>query len=365
MTAFSTCDIAFMRRALDLSRAAKGQTFPNPAVGAVIVKRGKIIAEGATRAYGGLHAEAVAIACAGKSAAGASMYVTLEPCCHTGNTPPCARKIIESGIVKVFVSCKDPNPLVSGKGLNMLRRSGIEVEYGLLEDEAGRINEDFFWSIVNRKPWITLKLAMTLDGRIADYAGNSRWITGKAARVFVHDLRRKHAAIAVGGNTLAADNPRLNVRHLPGVSPVRIVFSSNPDSLKSSYFRTHCAGHRSIVVCRKGRAGTKETLRDGFEIWYTGRSLKNALYVFGQMAYQENLTSILVEGGAGLASSLLESGMVNRLYLFYGTKLLGSGLAGVSFKQNLALGNAVELKRPELIDFGNDFAITGVLNRGK
>jgi len=354
-----------MRRAITLAEKAKGYTHPNPSVGAVVVKKGTIIAEGATQRCGGPHAEAVALAKAGSRARGSVLYVTLEPCCHYGRTPPCTDSIIASGVRKVFVACVDPNPLVNGKGIRALQRHGIEVTTGMLHDEARRINEDFFWAIRRHTPWITVKLALTLDGRIADSRGRSRWITNTKARLFVHQLRRKHAAIAVGKGTLLADNPRLTVRNGDqGAAPARIVFASNPSVGQNTCFRKTAKTCRSIVVCPGGMKKQKELADDGTLIWHTGaREIRPHLRAFAAMAYDEGLISIMVEGGQKLASSLLEAGMVNRLYLFYGNRLLGGGIHGILFRQPLSLKGAIALHQPELIDFQGSFAVTGTLNR--
>jgi diaminohydroxyphosphoribosylaminopyrimidine deaminase/5-amino-6-(5-phosphoribosylamino)uracil reductase len=253
---------------------------------------------------------------------------------------------------------------VNGKGIKALRRHGIGVQSGLLKKESQRLNEDFLWSIVSKQPWITLKLAMTLDGKIADFSGHSKWITNMESRTFVHELRRKHAAIAVGANTLYQDNPHLTVRHVPGVSPVRFVFSSNPYSFRSTHFVNGSKKIRSIIVTSGGKSGEKKINPEGPEIWYTGKARNPSnLALFCDMAYKDGLTSILVEGGAGLASSFIEAGMVNRLYLFYGNKILGSGLSGIAFRKKNALNSAVILENPEMLDFKQTFALTGNLTR--
>ncbi len=350
--------------ALALARTAKGRTFPNPAVGAVLVKGTKVIASGATQPCGGAHAEVQALRRAGGMARGAVMYVTLEPCCHYGRTPPCTDAIISSGVRRVILACTDPNPLVSGRGIRKLRNSGIPVATGLMRDEASRINEDYFWSIRRRRAWITLKLALTLDGKIADASRNSRWITNRRARTFVHELRRMHAAIAVGRGTLAADNPKLTVRHVAGISPARFVFSSTPRAGADSHFRRAAKKGRSILVCPGKTEGLKTVGPDGVEVWYTGRARAPLnLHVFARMAYDEGLTSVLVEGGARLASSLVEAGMVNRLYLFYGNRLLGSGLDGVMLDKKIPLSKALRLENPSLHSFGDSWVVTGILRR--
>jgi diaminohydroxyphosphoribosylaminopyrimidine deaminase / 5-amino-6-(5-phosphoribosylamino)uracil reductase len=355
-------NIRFMEQALSLAWHAKGLTFPNPAVGALVVRKGKIVGSGATAAYGGPHAEKTAIKKAGKLARGATLYVTLEPCGHFGRTPPCTDAIIAAGIKKVVVAARDPNPLVCGKGIRFLKKYGIEVVCGIGENEATSINEDFFWSITHKAPWITLKLAMTLDGRIADDRGDSKWITNNASRVMVHTLRGRHASIAVGMNTLLHDNPHLTVRHgLSAGTPARIVFSSGAKPTAASYFVRHAKQIRSIVVVAQAGKQRIETRSGGVEFWFTGqRDFSKSFRFFLQRAYNEGLTSIFFEGGQRLASFLMEEKLVNRLYLFYGNKIIGNGLGGLLFRRGLPIGKAFRLTSTDVLTFGDDLMITGI-----
>jgi diaminohydroxyphosphoribosylaminopyrimidine deaminase/5-amino-6-(5-phosphoribosylamino)uracil reductase len=355
-----------MAKALELSWASKGKTFPNPAVGAVIVAKGTIVGTGATDICGGPHAEKVALKKAGKLASGATLYVTLEPCCHYGRTPPCTDAIIAAGIKRVVAAINDPNPLVNGKGFAVLKAAGITVETGLLRDEAYAVNEDFFWAITKKTAWITLKLALTLDGRIADMQGDSRWITDSEAREFAHELRRRHGAVAVGRTTLERDDPqltlRLTVRHVLGFSPARIVFTSQSKIPLQTYFSRHAKETRSIVVV-SGK-GKKEIVRDsrtGLEYWYTGeKKTRSHLRAFAKMAFDNDITSVLVEGGQMLASSFLESGLVNRMYLFYGNKILGQGKEGIVFSSGLPVNKCICLKKKEILLFSDTVGITGI-----
>ena len=351
-----------MAQAIALAWAAKGKTFPNPAVGAVIVLKGKIIATGATQQAGGPHAEKVALEKAGKRAAGATLYVTLEPCCHYGRTPPCTDAIIAAKIKRVVAAAADPNPLVNGKGFAKLRAAGIGVEHGLLEDAAVAVNEDFFRAITENRAWITLKLGCTLDGRIADEHGNSQWITGEAAREFSHELRRTHAAVAVGRATLERDDPRLTVRHVKGFSPARIVFTSRTTISRRTFFYKNAKEARSIVVVSgKGRENIVRDPHSGLEYWYTGeREPRKHLLAFTRMAFENDITSVLVEGGQKLASSFLESGLVNRVYLFYGNKILGKGIEALRFSRGLPVNKCISLKKRQLLLFGDTFGITGI-----
>jgi diaminohydroxyphosphoribosylaminopyrimidine deaminase/5-amino-6-(5-phosphoribosylamino)uracil reductase len=366
-------DKHFMSMALSLARQAKGTTFPNPSVGAVIVKNNEIVATGATAFCGGPHAEKAALTKAGSRCRGCTMYVTLEPCCHFGRTGPCTDAIIKAGVKRVVVSVSDQNPLVRGKGIRALRNHGIAVELGLLADEAMRINEDFFFWITKGRPWVSVKLAMTLDGRITDAVGASKWITSVEARTYAHELRARHAAIGVGYRTLEKDNPRLTVRHVKGADPVRFVFSSTADTPPRSYFvtlaRGACPGHtggparlpKSILVVSGGKSCVKQRLDNGLGLWYTGtRDRQESLHAFLQMAHEEEISSVLIEGGQRLVSGFLESRLVNRLYLFFGNRIVGGGLAGISFEGGLPLDRSIVLDKMEITRLGGDFLVTGI-----
>lgn len=359
---WTDADIRFMQLALSLADRAKGTTFPNPAVGAVVVNNGVVVGEGATSPCGGPHAERHALELAGKNARGATLYVTLEPCCHFGRTAPCTGAIIDAGIRTVVASVRDPNPLVNGKGTALLAKAGINIRTGLLEHDARRLNEDFFFWVTHRRPWVSVKLAMTLDARIADAAGDSRWITSVQSRAFVHDLRRKHAAIGVGRLTLEKDNPRLTVRHGKTGNPARIVFSSKASAPPNSYFvRTAGKKFRSILVVRGGRKRSRRMLDNGVEVWRTAASdWKGSLRGFLKTAYEENIPSVLIEGGGRLAAAFVESGFANRVYLMYANRILGGGAAGLAFEKPLALSRCIYLDKMEISRFGGDVMITGV-----
>jgi diaminohydroxyphosphoribosylaminopyrimidine deaminase/5-amino-6-(5-phosphoribosylamino)uracil reductase len=359
-------DDYYMSIALALAEGAKGSTYPNPSVGAVIVKNNKIIGTGATSECGGPHAEINALKNAGAGCRGATMYVTLEPCCHVGRTGPCTDEIIRAGIKRVFVSTVDPNPLVKGRGILQLRENGIPVATGLRGKDAARINEDFFFRITRKRPWISVKLAMTLDGRIADSQGDSKWITSPASRKFDHELRARHAGIAVGRMTLEKDNPKLTVRYTQGANPVRFVFSSTDRVPSGCYFVRYArkrseSASRSILVVRGGRRQSKRQRGDGVEVWHTGEK-DNAgnLHAFCGMAYEDGIFSLLVEGGSRLASGFVENGLANRLYFWYGNKIFGNGVAGIEFEKGLPVRRCISLDEIELRRFGPDAMITGI-----
>jgi diaminohydroxyphosphoribosylaminopyrimidine deaminase / 5-amino-6-(5-phosphoribosylamino)uracil reductase len=368
LTKRSESDNHFMSIALGLADDVKGRTFPNPSVGAVIVKNNEIIGTGATAECGGPHAEINALKKAGTRSRGATMYVTLEPCCHYGRTDPCTDAIIHSGIRKVIVTTKDPNPRVNGRGIELLRKNGITVVTGIREKDAVRINEDFIFWITHHRPWVSIKLAMTLDGRIADGTGNSKWITSTAARKFVHDIRRRHAAIAIGAATLVKDNPKLTVRYGFHGNPVHFVFSSRETVPYESYFATSVdpkkhAGkkvQRSVLVV-SGGSRSKRMGKNGIELWRTGvQDMTDSLPVFLSMAGEENICSVLVEGGGRLASYFLENKLANRLYLFYGNKIIGSGIMGTSFANGLPVAHPIVLDKIELQCFENDIMVSGI-----
>lgn len=362
MNRFSTADQCFMNNALEQAAEVKGATMPNPAVGAVIVRDGTVIGEGATSPWGGPHAEKVALKKAGADAKGATLYVTLEPCCHFGKTPPCTDAIISAGIIKVIIAHRDPNPLVAGKGIRQLRNAGIEVAIGLLGKAAKQLNEDFCHSITTRKAFITLKLALTLDGYIADINGNSKWITSPGLRHIVHDLRRKHGAIAVGSGTLLADDPRLTVRTGKKASPVRIIFSSKKEIPTDSFFYQNAKKTRSIIVVRK--RGSRRIVQDaasGIEYWFTGTADPvESMRRFTETAFSENINSIFVEGGGTVAATLLNAKVVNRLYLFYGNQILGAGMPGIPLQSGLAITEGITLKERKSFCVGDDIYLTGI-----
>lgn len=353
-------DQYYIRMAYSLAKKAKGLTFPNPAVGAIIVKNGIVVGKGATQFAGGHHAEKIALFEAAENAKGATLYATLEPCCHYGRTPPCTDAIIKAGIARVVITQKDPNPLVGGNGIDQLHKAGIQVDHGLLEKETSQLNEDFCWSIQHHMCWVTLKLAMTLDGRIADGSNISKWITGEKSRIYVHELRRMHAAVGVGRSTLDFDNPQLTVRHKKGYNPARIIFSSSPDIPENSYFFEHAGDARSIVVVRSKMSKITIDEKSGIEFWFTGE-LEHAksMAVFRKIAYAQGITSIFIEGGQKIASLLLENRMVNRVYFFYGNRILGAGREGLQFSSGLSMPDCISLDNLELKSFGADMMITG------
>lgn len=336
----------YMRHAIELARKGEGWTNPNPLVGAVIVKDGKIIGEGYHHRYGGLHAEREALKdCAerGNNPAGAEIYVTLEPCCHHGKQPPCCEAVAEAGIVKVYVGSRDPNPLVSGKGNAFLREKGIEVETDVLKDECDALNDIFFHYISTKTPYVALKYAMTLDGKIATRTGKSKWITGEAARAHVQQLRHRYAGILAGIGTVLADDPMLTCRlqdadgNRCGNNPVRIICDSHL-RLPADCNLVRTAREVPVIdFCLKSELAKEENqarvaaMRDaGVDVIGVDDgnnvsggaghiSIPQVLTELGQ----RNIDSVLVEGGSEINYAFLESGCVHCIYAFVAPKLFG------------------------------------------
>jgi diaminohydroxyphosphoribosylaminopyrimidine deaminase/5-amino-6-(5-phosphoribosylamino)uracil reductase len=314
-------DRAFMRRALVLARRGWGWTAPNPMVGAVVVRGDAVVGEGWHARYGGPHAEVAALEAAGDLARGATVYVTLEPCAHIGKTPPCTDALIRAGVSRVICAVHDPNPIARGGGV-LLERAGIEVAFGLEESDAFELNAPVFHALTSTRPWITLKLATSIDGAIADASGRSRWLTGDRARRYVHRLRAGHDGVAVGVGTAVADDPELTVRsgRRPRVTPARIVFDRRARlSLASKLVRT-ARDVRTIVVSEDASAAEARKLADAGVQLIEG-TLPHALTALRDI----DVRSILVEGGAELAGALLNDGVVDRMIIFQAPVVLGKG----------------------------------------
>ncbi len=319
-------DARWMRRAATLARRALGRTSPNPAVGAVVVRRGRVVGEGWTRPAGGPHAEVVALRRAGARARGATLYVTLEPCAHQGRTPPCTDAAIAAGVARVVVAVGDPNPLVRGRGIRVLRRAGIDVTTGVLAGEAGAVSAWFRHFIVARRPFVFLKLAASLDGRIATGAGQSRWITGPEARRWVHELRNRVDAVMVGSGTVLADDPALTCRVRGGRDPLRVVVDGRlRTSPRARMLRQRSPAATVVATTAASPVRRRQTLvRAGAEVLVVpGRGrhvdLEKLLHELGA----RGVVSVLVEGGGDLAAALLRARLVDRLAVLHAPIVLG------------------------------------------
>lgn len=317
-------DYEYMKLALSMARAAVGQTSPNPTVGAVVVKNGEILGMGAHLKAGTPHAEVHAIRTAGENARGADLYVTLEPCSHYGKTPPCTELIISSGIKRVVVATLDPNPLVAGSGVKQLRQAGIEVEVGVGTEEANSINEPFFHFIQTGKPYVTLKAAVTLDGKTATKTGDSKWITSTQSRSDVHQLRHEHDAILVGIQTVLKDNPHLTTR-LPrgGKNPIRIILDTHLRiPLDANVIKDKTA--KTIIITGneldRQKAGKLQELGTEVVPLSTGRiDINELLTVLGK----RRIMSVLVEGGSKVHASFMKAGAFQQLIFYVAPKIIG------------------------------------------
>lgn len=358
-------DENYMRLALELAEKARGRTSPNPMVGAVIVKDGQIVGKGYHLKAGTFHAEIHALREAGEKAKGATMYVNLEPCSHFGRTPPCTDAIINAGISRVFVAMEDPNPLVGGRGIKKLAEAGIEVKVGLLEEEAKKLNEIFIKYITTKTPFVLLKMAMTLDGKIASRTGHSKWITGEAAREKVHYLRNYYDAVLVGVNTVFKDNPSLTCRILAGRDPIRIILDSRARTpVEAQVIIQDSAAPTYIVVTDRAPYDRVESLRATkarviqVPADEQGRvSLKDLMVKLGEM----EITGVLVEGGAEVAASFLEAGLVDKMLTFISPKIVGGRTAPgpVGGLGRERVDKAIKLSHLTFGSVGGDFFIEG------
>lgn len=354
----------YMRRALALAARGAGHVSPNPMVGCVIVKDERIIGEGWHEYCGGLHAERNALKNCAEDPAGADLYVTLEPCCHWGRTPPCTDAIIEHRIGRVFVGCLDANPLVAGKGAEILRSAGIPVETGICEDECRRLNEVFFHYITNKTPYVVLKYAMTLDGKIAASSGDSRWVTSETARRHVHETRARLSGIMVGVGTVLADDPLLTCRIEGGRNPYRIVCDSHARTpLDCQLIRT-AREIDTVIAVTEWNDRTAALKKAGAHLVLC--QAKNGRVDLTDLMHQlgaHGLDSILLEGGAELAFAALEAGIVHKVQAYIAPKLIGGStaktpLGGAGFAR---MADAVALKNVTVTPLGEDFLLEGVL----
>ncbi len=317
-------DSVYMRRALELARLGWGQTAPNPMVGAVVVAGGHVVGEGHHERFGEAHAEVMALHAAGERARGATVYVTLEPCAHYGKTPPCSDALIAAGVSRVVIAAPDPSPTARG-GSGRLKRAGIQVDFGVELEAALELNAPFFNAIVSPRPWVTLKLAISADGAIADRGAVHRWITGPESRIEVHRLRANTDAVAVGVGTVLADDPSLTVRDAPSprIAPRRVVFDSMLRTPRTSNLMRTAKELETILIGRIGAVPVDRLAianEAGATVLLT-LSLHESLEVLAQ----RGIRSLFVEGGAQLAGSLLREGLVDRLVIFRSQLVLGDG----------------------------------------
>ncbi len=357
-------DEKYMQRALELATKGLGRTSPNPVVGALIVNNGQIVGEGYHRRAGTLHAEIHALNAANSKAQGAKMYVTLEPCSHYGQTPPCTEAIIRAGINEVIVATLDPNPKVAGRGIRVLQEAGITTRVGIKEDEAKTLNEVFFKYITSEKPFVCMKYAMTLDGKIATFSGDSRWISNARSRNYVHQLRNTYDAILVGIGTVLADNPTLNTRlDTEDVKdPIRIIIDGGLDiPLNSNIVQTSKSQKTIIFTVEEYRMQKAKELKNaGIEIvGVSGKEDNININMVVNKLGEMGITSLLVEGGAQINASFIENRLVDKLLCFLAPKIVGgiapSPITGQGVK---LMRDAYEFQKIDLVQIDNDILIT-------
>jgi diaminohydroxyphosphoribosylaminopyrimidine deaminase/5-amino-6-(5-phosphoribosylamino)uracil reductase len=362
---FEAADHAFMARALHLAEKGLFSTRPNPRVGCVIVKNGDVVGEGFHLHAGGPHAEIYALQKAGAAAQGSTVYVTLEPCSHQGRTPPCADALIEAGVQRVIAAMTDPNPQVAGKGLERLRAAGIEVESGLLESEAAALNPGFIKRMRCGRPWLRIKLAMSLDGRTAMASGESQWITGEAARTDVQKLRARSCAILTGAGTVREDNPSLNVRAsedalsgpVADTQPLRVILSSKGERLSSS--KLFDIDGDILIFSESGLPSTinersnVESLK--VTTGATGLNLNTVMDELGKRGINE----CHVEAGATLSGALLEAQLVDEIIVYMAPLIMGDQARGLfHLPQIKTMAQRISMRISDVRSVGDDWRIT-------
>jgi diaminohydroxyphosphoribosylaminopyrimidine deaminase / 5-amino-6-(5-phosphoribosylamino)uracil reductase len=356
-------DESYIQLAIEIAKKGMGNVSPNPLVGCVIVKNGRIVGAGYHEKFGCSHAEVNAINSANESIEGSTLYVNLEPCSHTGKTPPCVDKIIESKIKRVVIGTLDMNPLVSGSGIKKLKKAGIDVKVGVLEKECINLNKFFFKYILKKIPYVTLKFAQTLDAHIADHSGGSKWITCIDSRRYVHDLRSKYDAVLVGAGTVLKDNPSLTVRLVDGRNPKRVVIDTNLSlKLNLSLFKKNTDKGLIVLTSEKSRQKQrklKSLASLGIKVVFikeelTGRlDLKNALKELGKL----NIASLLVEGGSKIFTSFIKEYLFDDILVFMSPKILGCGIPSIGSLGIKNLRQAVKVKVDNVKLTGDDVLI--------
>lgn len=353
-------DIYFLEKTLELARNAEGHTSPNPMVGAVIVKNNKEISYGFHKKSGSPHAEIEAINNAKVNIKGATLYVSLEPCCHFGRTPPCVDKIIESGIKRVVIASLDPNPIVHGKSVSKLRKAGIKVSVGFFSKEARRLNEVFFKNMETKRPFVVVKLAQSLDGKITDGSGESKWITGARARKFARKLRDKYDCVLAGVNTVIKDNPRLD-----GVKkiPYKVIIDPQLRIPKDAYLLKNDSQKLIIFASTKAK---KKSLKNTKVFFIKEKKGKLPVKEILSTLNQHGIMSVFVEGGSRTAANFFEEKLVDKVHFFIAPIILGGKSALTSIGgQGLSLRDCPEVRELRIEKIGQDMLITGCPYYGK
>lgn len=362
----------YMKRVIELALLAKGRTSPNPMVGALIVKGGKIVGEGYHKKAGTPHAEINALDEAGKSARDGIMYINLEPCCHHGRTPPCTKSLIKSGLKKIVVGMVDPNPLVSGKGIKELKEAGIKVSVGLLEKECRKINEIYIKHITTGMPFVLLKVAMSLDGKIATHTKESKWITGKPARERVYQLRDEMDAVMVGIGTVLQDDPNLTValKKRRVNNPIRIIVDSSLRiPLDANVLKSPNKGGIRTIIATTNRADDKKiaALKEkGVDVLIIEGSEEkvNLIKLMKELGKRE-ITSVMLEGGSELNSSAIEDGIVDKVMFFIAPRIIGGkdSVPSIGGKGIVKLEDSLNIRDVHIDRIGSDIVVEGYLQR--
>jgi diaminohydroxyphosphoribosylaminopyrimidine deaminase/5-amino-6-(5-phosphoribosylamino)uracil reductase len=356
-----------MKRALYLARKGAGYVSPNPMVGAVIEKDGKIIAEGYHRRYGEAHAEANALAGLKQVPPGAKLYVTLEPCSHHGKTPPCLERVLAAKFSHVIIGMEDPNPLVSGKSIAALRRAGVEVTVGVMEGDCRALNESFLKYVTTGMPFITVKFAQTLDGRIATSTGHSQWISGERSRRFAHKLRSLHDAILAGAGTVLHDDPELTTRHVKGRNPLRVILDPKLEApLTAKIFQNQDRAATLIVTGIRSFPDKCSQIRglgvDVLQMDQEEDHLFDLQELFLRLG-QRKISSVLVEGGSGVITSVLRADCADRVVAIVAPKIIGAGLDTVGELHITSMERAMGLRFKKVSRSGDDIILDGRITK--
>ncbi len=350
-----------MELALKLAEKGKGNVSPNPLVGALIVKRGRIIGRGWHRKCGEAHAEICALKEAGKKAKDGIMYVTLEPCSHWGRTPPCTEQIVEAGVKEVVIGIEDPNPLING--YQELKFRGIKTRIGILEEEAKKLNEPYIKWMKTKRPFVVVKAAMSLDGQIATRTGDSKYITGRDARKFVHELRAEYDAVMIGINTVVKDNPQLTVRLVKGRNPIKIVVDSNLKiSINAKIVKNEPTKLILATSSKAPKSKIKQLKQKGVHVLViNARKRKIDLRELVRELGKRDVCSILIEGGAELNAEAIKSGIVDKVLFFISPRFIGKGLAALGDLGITKVDKSIKIKRLDYKKIGKDILIEGYL----
>jgi len=350
----------YMEIALKIAEKGEGNVSPNPLVGCIIVKRGKIVGKGYHKQYGGEHAEINAIKNAGKKVANATLYINLEPCSHWGKTPPCTEKIVEAGVREVIIGMYDPNPLV--EGFKELKFRGIKTKIGILDKEAKKLNEFYVKYMRSKRPFVILKVAMTMDGKIATKTGNSKYITGKDARRHVHKLRSEVDAVMVGINTVLKDNPKLTPRLAQGRDPMKVVI----DTELKMPLKCNLMKHPSKLIIATTNKAPKKKINKFYQkgidviVLNVKKGLVDLKDLMKQLGKKE-IASVMIEGGSQLNSSAIKERIADKLLIFTAPKLIGNGLGAVGNLGVTKIDKAVKLKNIEMKKVGKDILLEAYL----